>query len=66
MTRIDERLRAGATVLAVLDRRRIETGDPNLGSAIEDSVLDSCLIDLEWDLFANPPDLQSLKTPPPR
>lgn len=64
MTRIEERLRAGVTVLEVLDRRRIETGDPRLGIAIEQSLLDSCLIDLEWDLFANPPDLQSLKTPP--
>ena len=66
MTRIQERLRAGATVLEILDRRRAESGDPCLGSAIEESVVDSCLIDLEWDLFADPPDLQSLKTLPPR
>ena len=66
MSRIYERMRAGVTVLDVLDRRRAETGDPQLGKAVEDALLDSCLIDLEWDLFVNPPDLDSLKTPPPR
>jgi hypothetical protein len=64
MTRIQERMRAGVTVLDVLDRRRAETGDPHLGSTIERALMDNCLSDLEWDLFVNPPELPSLKPRP--
>jgi hypothetical protein len=55
-------MRAGVTVLDVLERRRAETGDPNLGSMIERALIDTCLSDLEWDLYVNPPELPSLRT----
>lgn len=47
MRRIHHELEAGAVILAILDRRRAETGDPALGSAIERVILNRCLSDLD-------------------
>ena len=51
MERIGEQLKSAAAVLEVLDRRRLETGDPGLGSAVEKAILDRHLADLEFDLM---------------
>jgi hypothetical protein len=48
MRTIDEELKTGAAILEILDRRRSETGDAGLGSAIEQAVLERCLADLDW------------------
>jgi hypothetical protein len=47
MKRAYEELRAAATILALLDRRRIETGDAALGSGIERAIIARCLAQLE-------------------
>jgi len=41
------RLECREAVLRLLDRRRSETGDPNIGSAVEKRILDLELSDLE-------------------
>ena len=47
MTKIYQELKAKAKVLEIIDRRRVETGDPALGSAIERRIIDHCLAELE-------------------
>ena len=47
MMDIYQQLQEGAKVLGIIDRRRLETGDPGLGSAVERAILDRCLADLE-------------------
>ena len=47
MTNIHQELKARAKVLEMIDRRRVETGDPALGSAIERVIIDHCLAELE-------------------
>ena len=47
MTNIYEQLKARAEVLELIDRRRVETDDPTLGSAIERVIIDHCLAELE-------------------
>jgi hypothetical protein len=41
-------------LLSLIERRRIETGDPHLGSSIERVILDSQLEELERDILENP------------
>ena len=41
------RLEQREAVLRLLDRRRAQTGDPNLGSGMEKKILDLELADLE-------------------
>ena len=53
MTNIYEELKAKVEVLELIDRRRAETDDPTLGSAIERVIIDHCLAELERD--ANTP-----------
>jgi hypothetical protein len=48
-----ERLRLRAAVLETIDRRRRETGDANLGSAIEDCILSYELRELEAEILSN-------------
>ena len=45
--RLRVRLKQREAVLRLLDRRRAETGDPNLGSGMEKKILDLELADLE-------------------
>jgi hypothetical protein len=47
-----ERLRVRAAVLETIDRRRRETGDVNLGSAIEHCILSHELRELEADILS--------------
>ena len=50
MTNIYQELNRRAKVLEIIDRRRVETGDPRLGSAIERVIIDQCLAELEKDI----------------
>ncbi len=54
MMTINERLRVHAAVLNTIERRRQETGDLELGAAIENRILSAELEELEKDLLANP------------
>ena len=47
MLSLQERLEKGAEILILLDRRRAETGDENLGASIERALLDAHLAELE-------------------
>jgi hypothetical protein len=53
MSSIAERLQRGGTVLAGLQQKRIETGDPHLGYDIEQSIIGTELRDLEQDILAD-------------
>jgi hypothetical protein len=46
MIKLAERLKIGAEILQLIDRKRAETGDPNFGAGIERAVLDSHLREL--------------------
>lgn len=48
------RIRLCEDILAIIDRRRRETGDPCLGSAIERLILDTQFRELEQDIFDHP------------
>jgi hypothetical protein len=61
MTNIHEELKSRAEVLELIDRRRLETGDPTLGSAIERAIIDHCLVELERE--ANTPLVAVAKRP---
>jgi hypothetical protein len=54
MTNIYQELKAGADVLELIDRKRAESDNPALGSAIERVILDHCLAELERDAGNSP------------
>ena len=47
-----------ASVIDEIDRRRIETGDPNFGMRMEAFLIALALRDLETDILADPGALQ--------
>jgi hypothetical protein len=49
MDRLKERLERSAALLAIIDRSREDTGDPNLGANIERIVIDRVIRELEED-----------------
>jgi hypothetical protein len=49
-----DRMRLWEDLLAVIDRRRSETGDPLLGSNIERLILDCQIQELERDIAQDP------------
>jgi hypothetical protein len=49
-----DRIKLGQDLLALIDRRRTETGDPFLGSAIEKVLIDTQLRELEADILEDP------------
>ena len=54
MNNISERMKLNEEVMALIQRRREETGDEFLGSAIEKVIIDSHFRELEQDIFDNP------------
>ena len=54
MSTVHDRMKLCEDIMALIDRRREETGDPYLGSAIERVVLDNQFRELEQDIFDNP------------
>lgn len=49
-----DRMKLCEAVLALIEQKRAETGDENLGSAIERAVLDEQLRELEGEILENP------------
>ena len=54
MNNTSARLELCEAILALIDAKRQESGDPFLGSAIERVVLDSQVRELEQDIFDDP------------
>jgi len=54
MSNAADRLKLCEAVLALIEQKRAETGDPELGSGIERLVLDMQIRDLETDIFEDP------------
>ena len=50
-------------VLALIDQRRTETGDPELGANIERMILDEDMRDLDRDILSNPGALETQLVP---
>jgi hypothetical protein len=55
-----ERMRAAVNVIELLDRRREESGDPFVGSAIESALLDAHLKEIERDILDDPGAMESM------
>jgi hypothetical protein len=54
MSNTADRLELCEAILDLIERKRAETGDPFLGSAIEKIVIDSQFQDLEREILDNP------------
>lgn len=54
MSNAVDRLKLGEAVLALIEQKRAETGDPSLGASIERAVLDTQFRDLEADIMEDP------------
>jgi hypothetical protein len=54
MSNAADRLALGEAILALIEKKRAETGDESLGEAIERVILDSQVRDLEKDIFEDP------------
>ncbi len=51
---VADRMKLWQDLLALIDRRREETGEPLLGSAIERAILDIQFRELEQDIYEDP------------
>ena len=54
MSNSNDRLKLSEAVLALIERKRAETGDDSLGADIEQVVIDSQFRDLEREILENP------------
>ncbi len=63
MSSTADRIQLSEEILALIERKRIETGDETLGSAIERSVLESQIGDLEHEIFENPGAIEPMLVP---
>ncbi len=54
MSNAADRLKLGEAILALIERKRAETGDESLGSGIERAVLDMQFQELEADILEDP------------
>jgi hypothetical protein len=63
MSSTADRIQLCEEVLALIERKRQETGDESLGSAIERSVLESQMGDLEREIFENPGAIEPMLVP---
>ncbi len=64
----EERLKSHASLLALIERRRRDAGDANVASAIERSIIDRHLKELEADILEDPGALEGflVRIKPPR
>ena len=58
-----DRIRLHASILELIDQRRKETGDENLGAGVENTILTESLRAIEQDIFAEPGALESMLVP---
>jgi hypothetical protein len=54
MSNAVDRLKLAEAVLALIEQKRVETGDEFLGAAIERAVLDTQFQELEAEILENP------------
>ena len=54
MSNAADRLALGEAILALIEKKRAETGDESLGASIERAILDAQVRDLERDIFEDP------------
>jgi len=54
MSNTADRLELSEAILALIERKRAETGDESLGASIERVVLDSQFQELEAEILENP------------
>jgi len=54
MSKTAEKLKLYEAILALIERRRAETGDEALGSAIEKVVIETQIRDIEADILEDP------------
>jgi hypothetical protein len=54
MSNAVDRLKLAEAVLALIEQKRVETGDELLGAAIERAVLDTQFQELEAEILENP------------
>jgi len=54
MSNAGDRLKLAEEILALIERKRAETGDEGLGSGIERAVLNSQFQELEAEIMENP------------
>jgi hypothetical protein len=54
MSNAGDRLRLGEAVLALIEQKRVETGDESLGADIERAVLNTQFQELEDEILENP------------
>jgi hypothetical protein len=54
MSNAADRLKLGEAILALIEKKRAETGDESIGTGIERAVLDVQFQDLEADILEDP------------
>jgi hypothetical protein len=54
MSNTVDRLKLAEAVLALIEQKRVETGDVSLGAAIERVVIDTQFQELEAEILKNP------------
>ena len=54
MSCMADRMALSEAILALIDRKRTETGDPSLGSAIERVLIENQFRDIEADIMEDP------------
>lgn len=54
MSNAKDRLELYEAIVALIERKRAETNDPNLAAAVERAVLDSQFRELEDEILDNP------------
>jgi hypothetical protein len=54
MSNAADRMKLSEEVLALIERKRVETGDESLGASIERAVLDTQFEEIEADILENP------------
>jgi len=54
MSNAVDRLQLAEAVLALIEQKRAQTGDPSLGASIEEVVLDLQMRELEAEILENP------------
>lgn len=58
-----ERIKLSEEILALIERKRAETGDESLGAAIEHAILQTQITELEHDIFEDPGAIEPMLVP---
>jgi hypothetical protein len=54
MSTTKDRMELSEAILALIEKKRVQTADPTLGSAIEEVIIESQFHDLEEEILENP------------